>query len=243
MPHLVPVFWEIANGKSPPQGFAMNAFAKAATLNEMLVYRITRDNLCCMAEKATGSKSFLFGYVCSAKALENATWPNKKKATAVCKKWRDDLEYDCIEFVPNNGLRRLVVFSPFLIYATHLLGPLSKNDIMQLGAQIDVPGAVQNLSAQTTTFAPPAGGAKLLVSGKQREMISTRGEAESGGEVAPVESGQTDDEKEEFVKVSLLHGTWLKEHSFPLIWEGDELELPSEKRKTQRDLLQKNYLF
>ena len=70
-------------------------------------------------------------------------------------------------------------------------------------------------------------------------MISTRGEAESGGEVAPVESGQTDAEKEEFVKISLLHGTWLKEHSFPLIWEGDELELPSVKRKTQRDLLQK----
>ncbi|CAK0788469.1 unnamed protein product [Prorocentrum cordatum] len=248
LPMRLPVFYEIAGMQEQklPDGFSSPAsFVKAATLNGIQVYRTTMGNLQGVAAKISGDacKTLLFGYVCALKAEEKATWPPKKGANKSGQRWREQ-GCDCVEFVQEKGLSRLVVFDPFPLYATHRVGPLSKSELEQLASSVGSGAAAASLARCFPANDEPANGAKPLVHGKGSGDLAGAALADqphttSDGAGDHAAEGGPNASVRQVVKIEELRETWAEELTFFTGWDGTTLELPGVKPTKERELLDK----
>ena len=239
--HIIPVLYDVASNRSKDQqeGFApMRDFVKQSTLNGILLHRLTAENIRGIAKglAAGNSKTFLFGFAYTLKPHTGAKWPGKKTMASFVTKWKQTESYDCVEFEQEkNGEKRFVLWEPHPLYATHRLGPLSNDELVELANVIEnVTGGQSDadLDPSYVEYAPPAGSAGgSLVIGTAPALTTTKSASEdeqtSGADGGGTSTTKTasDADRDITQKVSELSGTWAEHLMFPASWDGSTLAL------------------
>eukprot|EP00854_Cymbomonas_tetramitiformis_P003981 gene3981-4950_t len=149
-PALVPVFFVVSAEKRAAEeqvnGFIrMGPFVRRQTLDGVALRRLTPDNIRGLAGEVRGgaSKTLLCGYAYVLNGKTGRKWPSKKSQTQSVKAWREDEGRDCVEFEPEargSPVRKLVVWDPYPLHATHRVGPLSAEELNQLACGMALAG-------------------------------------------------------------------------------------------------------
>jgi len=239
----IPVFFELdpklASGQC--KGFfPLKEFVRSETLQGICVYRMSEDNLLGLAKRTGNSqKTLLCGFLLALQAMEDVAWPSTKKARASIAGWKKK-GWDCAEFQPDGGMRRLVVWDPYPLYATHRVGPLTDAQLQQLAADLSRSATI-SLAPRFVQYIKPAGGA-LLVQGKPGQTSTAS--AAALPPTQPSASAPPGSSAEECLQhVAELRGSWAGDLRFPTHWDSSKLALPVLGEKMQLDLSKKLCFF
>lgn len=238
-PQLVPIFFVVDPKRVDAQGngfFSLKEFVRSSTLNGICVYRLTAENVHGLAEQTIGGgKVLLCGYMLALKAKENAAWPAKKRVQERASTWKKE-GWDCAEFEPEAGMRRVVVWDPYPVYATHRVGPLAKPELEKLAGEL-AQSPLLPLAASFVEYTNPANGVQLVLG------TPTQSASSSVPPEQPPTSGVGAGSENMLQQVPELRGTWGETLEFPNDWDGSELALPVFSANAQRDLSLKLSFF
>eukprot|EP00392_Amoebophrya_sp_AT5.2_P006759 g6771.t1 len=199
-PALIPVFFVLSaeekKRREQQVGFRKKSqFVTAKTLGGIGLHRLTVENLrkvagaaiSSSATSAAGKVHMLCGYLYTIKSRQNCEWPTKKTEKNVIKTWREAEGCDTIELKPKSSTDAsvLIVWSPYPLYATHCVGPLTADDLLDWCNDLDLNHtnslAPVDLSPQGVQFHERGGGTKPVIGqpGKP-ESASSSGDYVSG---------------------------------------------------------------
>lgn len=234
-PVLIPVFFVLDSNKrkrsTQIDGFIqITKFVKAATLNGVGVYHLTRENMLSYANENKGStdKTLLCGYLLALRPKSDCDVPvGKQKKQECVKMWREVQGHDCVEIKPKHGklMKQIIVWDPAALYATHRVGPLDADGIREFAEDI---GALGNSSQilQQTSVSSVEGKPKNVVVGEI--CVDSSSERPLPSSVEMPEEASDQKKGLDTIAVQSLQGSWAEYQfaRFASPTEKDKGELP-----------------